>query len=290
MASAVEFLDDGVRSLRSQTSSVARNGNGYRDTGSTRGTSLAQGMGWFSIGLGLAQVLAPHKVADLIGVEDSDRNVGIMRACGMREIASGLGLFSQKNDGAFMWARVAGDAMDLALLSAAMRSPRNDRSRLVGAAVAVAGATALDMLVARQRSNPQVTEMNDDAVEQEEKRDGSRIIRKSITINASADQVSETLERFMADSDLKRLPDAQVSMVAGPRSGETEVKVEVTYEPRLGAVGAGAARLTRKDPSSQLHRELRHLEQLVEVGEIVHSDASIHRGMHPAKPSREARV
>jgi uncharacterized membrane protein len=212
-----------------------------------------------------------------------------MRACGMREIASGLGIFSQKNDEAFMWARVAGDAMDLALIGAAMRSPRSDRARLMGAAVAVAGATALDMLVARQRSNPQVTDMDDDAPTNEA-HEGTRVIRKSITIGAPAEKVSETLERFMADSELKRLPEGQIALEAGPRAGETEVKVEVAYEPRLGAVGATAAKIARKDPSSQLHRELRHLKQLVEVGEIVHSDASIHRGMHPAKPSREARL
>ena len=94
----------------------------------------------------------------------------------------------------------------------------------------------------------------------------------------------------MADSQLKRLPRSQVSVQAGARAGESEVRVEITHEPRLGVVGATAAKMTRKDPSSELHRELRHLKQLVEVGEIVHSDASIHRGMHPATPSREARV
>jgi uncharacterized membrane protein len=287
LASAVEYLDDRAASARYRSSIRSK---GDSSSGSTRGSSLAQGMGWFSIGLGLAQVLAPHRVADLIGLEDSDRNVGIMRALGMREIASGIGLFSQHNDAAFMWARVAGDAMDLALLGAAMRSPANDRNRLAGAAVAVAGAAALDLLVARPRSNPEVTELEDDAVLREEKVEGARLVRRSITINAPAQKVSETLERFMADFELTRLPASQVSVQAGARAGETEVRVEMVHEPRLGVVGAAAAKMTRKDPSSELHRELRHLKQLVEIGEIVHSDASIHRGMHPAAPSREARV
>jgi len=169
-----------------------------------------------------------------------------------------------------------------------MRSPDNDRRKLVGAAIAVAGATALDLLVARQRSDPQVTDLEDDAPEREEKVEGTRIVRRSITINASAHQVTEALERYMAESELKRLPAAQVSVQAAPRPGQSEVRVEVAYEPRLGAVGAAAAKMSRKDPSSQLDRELRHLKQFVEIGEIVHSDASIHRGMHPAAPSREA--
>lgn len=287
MATAVEYLDDDGASARYHRS-IRRKGDS--PSGSTRGASLVQGMGWFSIALGLAQVLAPHRVADLIGLDENDRNEGIMRALGMREIASGIGLFSQRNDEAFMWARVAGDAMDLALLGAAMRSPANDRRRLAGAAMAVAGAAALDLLVARQRSNPEVTEFEDDAILREEKVEGARLVRRSITINAPAQKVSETLEQYMADSELKRLPASQISVQAGVRAGETEVRVELVHEPRLGIVGATAAKMARRDPSSQLHRELRHLKQLVEIGEIVHSDASIHRGMHPASPSREARV
>lgn len=263
--------------------------NGSSPSGSTRGQSLAQGLGWFSIGLGLAEVLAPHRVADMIGLEDNDRNIGLLRAMGMREIASGLGIFSQRNDEAFLWSRVAGDALDLALLGAAMTDERNDRNRLIGAAVAVAGATALDLVVARQRSNPEVTEMEDDAPTNEQQ-DGVRIVRRSITIQGSADQVSETLERYESEFDLKRIPEAQVNVCPGPRSGEVEVQVEVAWEPRMGKAGAATATLLRRDPASQLHRELRHLKQLVEVGEIVHSDSSIHRGPHPARPSTEARV
>jgi hypothetical protein len=280
VATAVESRDYAHPAIRS---------NGSSPSGSTRGQSLAQGLGWFSIGLGLAEILAPNKVADMIGLEDNDRNIGVLRAMGMREIASGLGIFSQRNDGAFLWSRVAGDALDLALLGAAMTDERNDRNRLIGAAVAVAGAAALDVLVARQRSNPEVTEMQDDAPTNEQ-HEGVRIIRRSITINGSVEQVGDALDRYASQFELKRIPDAQVSVCQGPRDGEVEVQVEVAWEPRMGKAGAATATMLRRDPASQLYRELRHLKQLVEVGEIVHSDSSIHRGPHPAKPSREARV
>jgi hypothetical protein len=33
--------------------------------------------------------------------------------------------------------------------------------------------------------------------------------------------------------------------------------------------------------------DLRRLKQVLETGEVVHSDASIHRGLHPARPPEE---
>jgi hypothetical protein len=54
--------------------------NGRSLSGSTRRQSLAQGLAGFSVGLGLAQVVAPRRVADLIGVEDSDRNATCARS------------------------------------------------------------------------------------------------------------------------------------------------------------------------------------------------------------------
>ena len=49
---------------------------------------LATALGWFSIGLGLAEIAAPSRLARLIGVPDEDRTYGVLRAYGMREIAA----------------------------------------------------------------------------------------------------------------------------------------------------------------------------------------------------------
>ena len=103
-------------------------------------------MGWFSLGLGLAQVAAPAQVARLIGVPDDDENRSVMRAVGLREIASGIGILSQPRPAGWAWARVGGDVMDLSLLGGAWASDRTDKERVAAATVAVVGVMALDLL------------------------------------------------------------------------------------------------------------------------------------------------
>ena len=105
--------------------------------------ALARGLSFFSVGLGLAELLAPRKVAELIGVQDDHDN--LIRMLGARELASGLGILQGK-PAYFLWSRVAGDIMDLGLLAAAMRNERNDRGRLQGAIAAVAAVTVFDVL------------------------------------------------------------------------------------------------------------------------------------------------
>src|SRR5690606_37637468 len=99
----------------------------------------ASDLGWFSIGLGLTQILSPGLLGRAIGIADDSRPRLTMRLCGMREIAAGVGLLSRRNDAVFLWARVAGDVLDLALLGNAMLSPENDRGRLATATASVVG-------------------------------------------------------------------------------------------------------------------------------------------------------
>jgi hypothetical protein len=102
---------------------------------------MAMGLGWFSIGLGAAEVLAPRGLARMIGVPPS---AGVMRLCGMRELAAGFGLLSRRKPGMWLWSRVAGDAIDLSLLASAMKSSRAQPDRVWAATAAVLGVTALD--------------------------------------------------------------------------------------------------------------------------------------------------
>src|SRR5437763_1016651 len=74
---------------------------------------LVRGLGWFSIGLGLAEFVAPRLVCRFIGVKPRS---GLVRLLGVREIASGIGLLSQPEKGPWLKSRVAGDAMDLGLM------------------------------------------------------------------------------------------------------------------------------------------------------------------------------
>ncbi len=117
---------------------------------------LANGLGWFSIALGLAQLVAPRQVAQLIGV-DEGASQAVMRAVGLREIASGLGLLSQPSSQRANWvkARVGGDVMDLALLGKAYTSGGNDQTKVTTALVAVAGIMALDLFCSQQLDSQQ---------------------------------------------------------------------------------------------------------------------------------------
>jgi len=69
-----------------------------------------------------------------------------------------------------------------------------------------------------------------------------------------------------------------------PRGQGTEVHLELGFEPPLGAVGAHVARWFEQIPELELAGDLRRLKQILELGDVVRSDASIHRGPHPARP------
>lgn len=75
---------------------------------------VAKGLGCFSIDLGLAELVAPRKLCRALGGEGPD-NAKIVRLFGVREIATGFGILSQtaRNRASWLWARVAGDAIDL---------------------------------------------------------------------------------------------------------------------------------------------------------------------------------
>jgi hypothetical protein len=114
------------------------------------GKTLARGLGWFSIGLGAAEVLAPDSFTEFLGMDEDSRE--LVRFYGMREIASGIGILSQRQPTPWVWSRVAGDFLDIATLAATMTGDNPRRGRAAGALAMVAGVTALDILCASQLS------------------------------------------------------------------------------------------------------------------------------------------
>ena len=111
---------------------------------------IARGMGWFSLGLGLAGIVAPRRLAKLIGLR-GDHNV-LFRILGARELTSGVGILSGRRPNSnWMWSRVGGDALNLALLGAAFRQRRPRRNKLAMTTAAVAGATALGAAFRKRR-------------------------------------------------------------------------------------------------------------------------------------------
>jgi hypothetical protein len=116
-------------------------------TSATR--KLARGLGWFSIGLGLAELLSARRMARMVGLQGRE---ALVRAYGLREIASGVAILAApgpKAQSAAVWSRVGGDAVDLATLGAAASRPNPPDAHPIAAMVAVAGVAALDMACAR---------------------------------------------------------------------------------------------------------------------------------------------
>ncbi|KIG07664.1 hypothetical protein [Caballeronia concitans] len=105
--------------------------------------TIARGLGWYSLALGAAELLAPNAVARAAGVRT---NSALVRLYGLREIACGIGILMSRDPAPYLWARVAGDALDFAtLVSASDMDKEESRTHALGAIVNVAGVTALDV-------------------------------------------------------------------------------------------------------------------------------------------------
>lgn len=121
----------------------------------SRLTMVKQGLGLASLGLGVAALIAPRRFARLAGVAGAAAPEAIA-AFGARELAAGAALLSPVKFGPFMWARVAGDVMDLAGLAAAGRKPGASHRLLAVAGVAVTAIAAFDLALAlHDQQNPE---------------------------------------------------------------------------------------------------------------------------------------
>jgi hypothetical protein len=93
------------------------------------GAAGARALGWASIGIGLAELAATRQVENLLGLDDRPTYRGILRVLGARELMHGLGILADKRPSSAMtvglWSRVAGDALDTALLGAAARRTKH---------------------------------------------------------------------------------------------------------------------------------------------------------------------
>lgn len=275
---------------------------------------LARALGWFSIGLGVPQLLAPGQVNRLIGVDDNPGNRRIMRAVGLRELGGAAGILDRPRPAGFLFARVAGDAMDLLLLQAAFRSKGNDRRRVAGAVVAVAGVAVLDVIASAKTSRS-----SDPATD-----DGAVRARTTITVNRPPEDVYrywhrlENLPNFMYHLELVRADEdgrsrwvakapagttveweaevvedianhliawrslegadvpnsGSVRFAPAPGGRGTEVTLEMEYEPPGRAMGAAVARLFGEEPLQQIKDDLRRFKQVMETGEVVRTDGS----------------
>jgi uncharacterized membrane protein len=102
----------------------------------------ARSLGILSLALGAGALLMPGPVARMSGLQ---RHRRLLPLVGLRELAAGIGLLSSRNPTPWLWSRVVGDGMDLAVILSSLLSPGNSRrtSAAVTAAV-VAAITAVD--------------------------------------------------------------------------------------------------------------------------------------------------
>lgn len=107
----------------------------------------ALALGVFSLVLGATQLLAPRRLGRAVGVGE---HPVLMRVLGAREIATGALVLARPDQPAPLWLRVAGDVLDLALLTRAVVF-RRSKGRIGAAIGAVAGVTALDVAAASLR-------------------------------------------------------------------------------------------------------------------------------------------
>jgi len=112
-----------------------------------RKTQMASGsraLGLASVGIGLTELAAPRFVESLLGIDDRQRRRGVLQVLGVRELVHGIGILTAKKRNrqltSGVWARVAGDVLDTALLGvAATKTRRPVRFAAVAAAVAAIG-------------------------------------------------------------------------------------------------------------------------------------------------------
>jgi uncharacterized membrane protein len=275
----------------------------------TPSDALAVGLGWFSLGLGLAELTAPRTIARLIGVRLDGDALTMLRAFGAREVANGVAILSEPDRAAWLWGRVSGDAVDLLTL---MQAKKTQPARTAAAAAAVLGVTALDVLCAQRLSSAngagtrhpyhvRVTEAitvnrpiedvyafwrrfenfprfmrHIDAVMTDGNRSHWRATGAAGThvewdAEIIEDRANERIAwRTTEDADVEHHGSVRFGRAPGSRG--TEIWVHLDYSPPAGRLGRGLAWLLGADPEQQIREDLRRFKQLMEAGEVVLSD------------------
>jgi uncharacterized membrane protein len=160
----------------------------HQDDYRREGDSLAKALGWFSIGLGLTELLAPDVIRRIAGL-GSTGSPPLVRALGARELGNGIAILSAPNSAPRVWTRVGGDAIDLSVLGAALNDDRADRGRVSAAIAAVVGVTALDVLCATRLSRS-------NGAGRARARSGAVRVELATTINRPIDEVYSFWRNF----------------------------------------------------------------------------------------------
>jgi len=261
------------------------NPNEFSGPGDERDERIAEGLGWFSLGLGVTQLLAPGALNRLAGIRDDSAARLAQRFVGVREVGAFAAIMATRPRPAVpLWSRVGGDLIDLALLGRAWRRKRESAPRLALTIANIAAVAGLDAYAAirqteaeRQDSNPQGKAAGG----------GPMQVKAAVTVRKPREAVEPAWRSFEADGGLSGWhSDAsgdgdgsgdgagQLRFVAAPADQGTEVHVALSYEPTAGKVGEVLAKALGDDPAQKVKDDLRRFKQVAETGQVVRSEAN----------------
>ncbi len=105
----------------------------------------SRALGFASIGLGAAEVLAPRWIDRKLGLRE---HPVVTRVVGVRDVISGIGTVAHPASAAWGFARLAGDALRAGLLGASVKASRR-RALVLGALGVIVALGILDALTTR---------------------------------------------------------------------------------------------------------------------------------------------
>ena len=105
----------------------------------------ARGLGYFSIALGIAELVAPGAICRAAGVRGLEP---VVRGYGAREIATGLAILTSHDPEPWIWTRVAGDLADIATVAIGVQQDNESKTRSALALAALATVTLVDLACA----------------------------------------------------------------------------------------------------------------------------------------------
>jgi uncharacterized membrane protein len=268
------------------------------------GWPSGQALGWLSVGLGVAALLAPRKISRLSGIRN---HAGLMQLIGVRELVSGAGLLTQPDKTPWLWARVVGDALDLAVLATSHSQSNRGRTRALGTATVLAAITAADVAASLKQSNVRWRSGAPDVylersiivnktpqecyVYWRDLRNVSKFTRRlenvtplqagrsRLTLKGPGGVKFEWTVELIEDTPGQRLRwrseegatlkhAGSANFRAAPGNRGTMVTLAIHYCAPGGSVGSALARFLGPDPFGEIGEDLRRFKQLIETGEI----------------------
>jgi uncharacterized membrane protein len=258
---------------------------------------VARGLAWFSIGIGVAQILAPRVMSRLAGVPVPPV---LTIASGLRELACGIGILTQRDAAPWIRTRLSGDAVELAALACGALVPGADRKRIGMNAALRAGITALDIYCSRElalhghRASPRHETLTIEVKRSPEElyrfwRSFSNLPRvmphlvsvreiddkrsRWIATGPAGTQVewdSEIIDDVANERIAWRSSDGTALFNAGSvqfvpaGGGATHVVLELLYESLPGTVGTAVTELFGMDPTGAVRANLAKFRDMME--------------------------